>query len=91
MPWKIVESVDGSWVVEPESNARRMDHRLERSAVRIEAGYYTRQFSPWDQGNVIAYPVAALSSKEVEDLSTENGIRCEPLIIREEVQGLGSI
>ena len=68
-----------------------MDHRLERSAVRIEAGYYTRQCSPRDPTGAMPYPVATLSSKEVEDLATENSIRCEPLIIREEVQGLGSI
>ena len=91
MPWKIVGSVECSWAVEPESNARRMDHRLERSAVRIEAGYYTRQRSPRDRTGAMPYPVATLSSKEVEDLATENRIRCEPLIIREEVQGLGSI
>lgn len=43
MPWKIAGSVDCSWVVEPERSARRIDHKLDRSAVRIEAGYHKRQ------------------------------------------------
>ncbi len=44
-PWKIVASVDGSCVVDLESRARMIDHRLERSIVRIEAGYRKSQMS----------------------------------------------